>query len=38
MRGSPSKVSRENTDSVILAEVSHVAKSFIVFAQRFIIL
>ena len=38
VRGSPSKVSRENTDSVILAEVSHVAKSFIVFAQRFIIL
>lgn len=38
MRGSLSKVSRENTDSVILAEVSHVAKSFTVFAQSFIIL
>lgn len=33
MGGSPSKVSRENTESVIPVEVSHVEKSFMVFAQ-----
>ena len=33
MWGSPSKVSRENTESVILVEVSHIEKSFMVFSQ-----
>lgn len=33
MWGSLSKVSRENTESVILVEVSHIEKSFMVFCQ-----